>query len=101
MNTYIPAAFRRHSRRILFTALVSAAAFQAQAGPGLPFLFSPPEISTSDQTIDTRLWRYVPGAPRGAYEPAKGTTAQSSVPQREVERWVGPRGTVPAFRNDG
>lgn len=66
MNTYISAAFRL-SWRVLFVALLSVAALQAQAQarPADPTWVGPPTIRADDAPTDTRMWRYVPIGPRG------------------------------------
>ncbi len=100
MNIRTIAAFRRLSRNTLFAALLGTTAFQSEARPVLPLLFGSPEVSASTEPADTRLWRYVPLGPRGRYIPVEGSEAREPAPYREVERWVGPRGTVPIHRDD-
>jgi len=104
MNTNISAAFQRLSWGVLFVALLSSAALQAQAQarPADPTWIGPPAIRGDDPPTDTdtRIWRYVPIGPRGTYRPVVSIVAQPSAPPREVERWVGPRGTVPIYRKD-
>jgi hypothetical protein len=99
MNIHTVTTTRWLSRNILLAALLATAVFQAEARPVLELLF-PPEVSGREQPTDTRLWRYVPIGPRGMYLPVEGSATRSSVPPREVERWVGPRGTIPVYRND-
>lgn len=100
MNTHNTAKFRRLGRNTLFVASLFAAVMQAQARPVLPLSFGPPETSTYDQPTDTRIWRYVPIGPRGTYRPVVRIVAKPSAPPREVVRWVGPRGTVPIYREE-
>lgn len=100
MNTHNAAKFRRLGRNSLFVVSLLAAAVQAQARPVLPLLFGPPETSVSDQAVDKYLWRYVPIGPRGTYKLYVRIIEKPSVPPREVVRWVGPRGTVPIYRNN-
>ncbi|MGH8502923.1 MAG: hypothetical protein ACREVE_10745 [Gammaproteobacteria bacterium] len=104
MNTYIADAFRHLSWRALFVALLYGAALQAQAQarPADPTWIGPPVIRADDPPTDTdtRIWRYVPIGPRGTYRPVVRIVAQPPAPPREVERWVGPRGTVPIYRKD-
>lgn len=101
MNTEISTAFRRLRWSTLFVALLSSAAHvQAQGRPADPPWLTPPEISAHDQSTDNRIWRYVPLGPRGRYVPVEGSEMRPSAPQREVARWVGPRGTVPVYHDE-
>jgi hypothetical protein len=102
MNTDISAAFQRLSWRVIFAALLSSVALhaQAQARPSDPPWLIPPKVDQSEQSADTRIWRYVPIGPRGTYRPVVRIEAKPSAPMREVVRWVGPRGTVPIYRNE-
>ncbi len=65
MNNLVPAYFRRLKRNAVFDALLVAAAIQAHATPIHALLFGPPEISATEHTSDTHIWRYVPWGQRG------------------------------------
>lgn len=103
MNTNIRSTFRRLGRNTLFVALLSVAITQAQARPVLPLFFGAPEVSApvDRSATNSMRWREVERwvGPRGTV-PIFREESRSLPPQREIERWVGPRGTVPIYRDD-
>ena len=104
MNIYITDALRHLSWKTLVVALLYGVAFQAhaQARPADPTWIGPPTLRADDPPTDTdgRIWRYVPIGPRGTFRPGVRIVAKPSAPPREVVRYVGPRGTVPVYRDD-